>query len=114
MLCAQAQSPSPTSAARLFLRPPGDTDTIRPQLWGTKAVPQHWASRLLASPPHPLIPPATEMELVTRIAAGIVTCDCKLSPFGEYFCVCTKAGSIRVQGKKLCLTSEVFSSKKKK
>lgn len=41
MLRARAQSPGPSLGAELFLRPPGDTDTFRPQLSGTKIVPQH-------------------------------------------------------------------------
>lgn len=41
MLCAQAQSPGPSPDAKPFLRPPGNTDTFRPQLLGTKIDTQH-------------------------------------------------------------------------
>lgn len=81
MLRAQVQSPSPSHDSEVFPRPPGDTDTSRPQLSGAEIVLQHQASRLPLSPPQLLIPPPSEVELVTKRAAGVVIRCCKLSPF---------------------------------
>lgn len=77
--CSGTVSQSPSGHKGVPQAP--ETQTPLDLSRGSEMVLQHQTSRLPVSPPHPLIPPPSEVELVAKRAAGIVIRCRKLPPF---------------------------------